>query len=188
MRYWTWPKRLRLKRKIPKVRPAHRKRRAHKSARERLRDFGLSRFRYLWFIPVLVILIVIAANVRVPKTVTVVIRSAAAESAQAGALSVQSAKFRTSIPSGYRLAVDVTWHGEPLSQEVLVELLLRDGTGSAVAKGVTHVWPGLNGYVSRVELDVPYNLNGRYDLSVRILGVDETIYIEETRLGDLTVY
>ena len=28
MRYWTWPKRLRLKRKMPKVRPAHRKRRA----------------------------------------------------------------------------------------------------------------------------------------------------------------
>ena len=188
MRYWTWPRRLRLKRKIPKVRPAHRKRRAHKSARDRLRDFGLSRFRYLWFIPVLVILIIVAANVRVPRTVTVVIRSAAAESVQAGDLSVQSAKFRTSIPSGYRLAVDVTWHGEPLSQEVLVELLLRDGTGSAVAKGETHVWPSAGGYVSRAELDVPYNLSGRYELSVRVLGADETVHVEETPLGGLTVY
>lgn len=188
MRYWTWPKRLRLKRKMPKVRPAHRKRRAHRSARDRLRDFGLSRFRYLWFIPVLVILIIVAANVRVPRTVTVVIRSAEAESAQTGSLSVQSAKFRTSIPSGYRLAVDVAWHGEAPSQEVLVELLLRDGIGSAVAKGATSVWPGASGYLSRAELDVPYNLNGRYGLSVRVLGSDETVYVEETSLGGLNVY
>jgi hypothetical protein len=188
MRYWIWPKKLRIRKKAPKVHPAHRKRRAHKSARDRLRDFGLSRFRYLWFIPILVILIIVAARLRVPKTVTVVVQSAAADSAQAGALVIRSAKYRTSIPAGYRLAVDVAWQGEAPSQEVQVELLLRDGIGSAVAKGVTPVWPDVSGNVNRVELDVPYNLKGRYDLSVRVLGADRADYLKEATLGRLTVY
>lgn len=188
MRYWIWPKKLRIRRKAPKVRPAHRKRRVHKSARDRLREFGLSRFRYLWFIPILVLMIVVAAHLRVPKTVTVVIRSAAADSIEDEALGVRSAKFRTSIPAGYRLAVDVAWQGAAPSEEVQVELLLRDGIGSAVAKGVMPVWPDMGGGVNRVELDVPYNLKGRYELSVRVLGADQTILVEETQLGGLTVY
>ena len=57
MRYWMWPRRLRWRKRPPRARRMVRKRRPHRPAKDRLHAFGLSRSRYLWFIPALMIAI-----------------------------------------------------------------------------------------------------------------------------------
>lgn len=192
MRYWMWPRRLRWRKKPPKNLRMVRKRRPHRTARDRLRDFGLSRFRYLWFVPVLIALIIVVACVRVPKTTTALIYPANAESAADSiGISVESAKYRTSIPGGYRLAVDISWRAESPAPELLVELLLRDGIDSAVARQTTVVEAGAlsaQSPVTRAELDIPYNLSGDYRLSVRVSDADGAAVTGETTLGAVRVY
>lgn len=192
MRYWMWQRRLRLRKRPPRVKRLVRKRRPHLSARERLRDFGLSRVRYLWFVPVLILMIVAVACFRVPRTTTVRIQSAAAQSESAsGAVAVRSAKYRTSIPAGYRLAVDLSWQAAEPSPELLVDLILRSGEGSAVAKHTTVIEAGAladHSLVTRTELDIPYSLSGEYRLNVRVSGADGATVTGETELGELTVY
>ena len=116
MRYWLWPRRLRLRRRPPRIRRLVRKRRPHRTARDRLRAFGLSRFRYLWILPVLIALIALVANVRVPRTTTVALAEPAGQVEFAGAegIWVKSAKWRTSIPAGYRLAEEPRQHEKQL--------------------------------------------------------------------------
>ncbi len=192
MRYWMWPRRLHWRKKPPKVRRMVRKRRPHRTARDRLRDFGLSRFRYLWFVPVLVLLIAVVASVRVPKTTTTwLMQSSAQSESRAEDVQVQSGKYRTSIPGGYRLAVDVSLKTESQRDELLVELILRDGGGEAVARQTTVAGAGamtMEPAVIRAELDIPYNLSGKYALSVRVLDADGRSIAEEAPLGPLSVY
>jgi hypothetical protein len=187
-----WPRRLHWRKKPPKVRRMVRKRRPHRTARDRLRDFGLSRFRYLWFVPVLVLLIAVVASVRVPKTTTTwLMQSAAQSEPRAADVLVQSGKFRTSIPGGYRLAVDVSLKTESQHDELLVELILRDGGGEAVARQITPAGSGamtMESAVIRAELDIPYNLSGKYALSVRVSDADGREVSEEAPLGPLRVY
>lgn len=192
MRYWMWPRRLRWRKKPPKARRMVRKRRPHRPARERLRDFGLSRFRYLWFVPVLILLIAVVASVRVPKTTTTwLMQSSAQSESRAADVLVQSAKYRTSIPGGYRLAVDVSLKAESQRDELLVELILRDAGGEAVTRQTTVVGAGtmaVESTVVRAELDIPYNLSGKYALSVRISDADGQTVAQEAPLGPLRVY
>jgi len=192
MRYWMWPRRLRWRRRPPKVRRLVRKRRPHRSARERLRNFGLSRFRYLWFIPALMLLIVAVASVRVPRTATAWLEQAQVQGAPEMAdVSIRTGKYRTSIPGGYRLAVDLSWRAKSQEVGLAVELILRDEGGEAVARQVTPIAKGaldVDAPVTRAELDIPYNLNGKHLLSVRVVGADGHLVQDETRLGSLIVY
>jgi hypothetical protein len=168
-----------------------RKRRPHRTARDRLRSFGLSRFRYLWFIPALVLMIWVVASVRMPRTTTTWLTQTTVQGqAQVAAVRIRSGKYRTSIPAGYRLAVDIAWSA-PRTDELLVELILRDGTGASVARQTTVLEAGQSGPGSpliRAELDVPYDLNGPYQLSVRVLDDAGETVSEEEALGPLTVY
>ncbi len=189
MRYWMWPRRLRWRRKLPKAVRVVRKRRPHRTARDRLREFGLSRFRYLWFIPVLVALIVTVAQFRIPRTAIVPVGNAAAQ-AETG-VSIRSAKYRTSIPGGYRLAVDITWRVQTRTPALTVELMLRDGAGSLVAERTAILAEGALGGespVTRSELDIPYNLSGACAVSVRVADSEGRPVVGETALGDVTVY
>ncbi len=192
MRYWMWPRRLRWQKKPPRAARVVRKRRPHRTARDRLREFGLNRFGYLWFIPVLVALIIVVAQFRVPKTTTMLVQSAAAQSETGeSGIWVRSAKYRTSIPGGYRLAVDVAWRAAGQTPELLVELMLRDGTGSAVASQTSVVAAGAlfgQSPLTRSELDIPYDLRGAYRMSVRVSDAEGRTVLEETALGFVTVY
>ncbi len=191
MRNWMWPRRLRLKKKPPKAKKLVRKRRQHRPARERLREFGLSRFRYLWFIPILIAAIIVAANIRVPRTITALIQSAPAQSESAIGIAIRSAKYRPSIPAGYTLAVDLTWRGQEQSPELFAELILRDESGRDVARETTIVKTGALSGVSpmtRVELDIPYNLGGAYSMSVRVFDAEGQSMLDEIRIGGLRVY
>ena len=191
MRYWMWPRRLHWRKKPPKARRMVRKRRPHRPARERLRDFGLSRFRYLWFVPVLVILIVVVASARVPKTTTTFLMQSAQSETKAAEVTIQSGKYRTSIPGGYRLAVDVSMKAESQAEELLVELILRDAHGEAVARQTTVAEAGtlaVESPVVRAELDIPYDLSGRYSLSVQIVNDAGETVAPEVALGALRVY
>jgi hypothetical protein len=187
-----WPRKLRWRKKPPKARRMVRKRRPHRSARDRLRSFGLSRFRYLWFIPALILMIWAVASVRVPRTTITWLQQAAAQSgARAETAQVRSGKYRTSIPAGYRLAVDIAWRDASQPEELLVELILRDGIGSSVARQTTVVGAdqlALASPVTRAELDVPYDLNGVYQLSVQVTDDEGGTVDEEQVLGPLTVY
>jgi hypothetical protein len=191
MRYWLWPRRLRLKKKPPKAKKLVRKRRKHLSARERLKEFGLNRLRYLWFIPVLIAAIIVTANIRVPKTVTALIQSASAQSESAAGIAVRAAKYRPSIPAGYTLAVDLTWRTQAQSPELLAELILRDESGHDAARETTVIGAGaLSGPspLTRAELDIPYNLGGAFSLSVRVVDEAGQIVQDEIRVGALSVY
>lgn len=192
MRYWMWPRRLRWRRRPPKVRRLVRKRRPHRSARDRLRNFGLSRFRYLWCIPALILAIVAVASVRVPRTTTAWLQDSAARSESPMAdVSIRTGKYRTSIPGGYRLAVDLSWRADAQELPLMVELILRDESGEAVARQFTAMEPGalnVDAPVTRAELDIPYNLSGRYLLSVRVVGADGDLVQDGTPLGPLNVY
>lgn len=192
MRYWMLPRRLRWRKRPPKVRRLVRKRRPHRTARDRLRNFGLSRFRYLWFIPALILVIVVVASVRVPRTATAWLQeSQLLSESQAADVSIRTGKYRTSIPGGYRLAVDLSWRARAQEGELTVELILRDEGGEAVARQVTTVGAGaldVDAPVTRAELDIPYNLSGKYELGVRVVGADGNLVQDETTLGPLTVY
>lgn len=190
MRYWMWPRKLRWRKKPPKAWRTVRKRRPHRSARDRLRSFGLSRFRYLWFIPALILMIWAVASVRVPRTTTTWLRQAAVQGGhRVETARIRSGKYRTSIPAGYRLAVDVAWRDTSQPEELLMELILRDGVGSVVAQQTTVVGADqLASPMTRAELDVPYDLNGVYQLSVRVSDDEGEAVGEEQALGPLTVY
>ncbi len=192
MRYWMWPRKLRWRKRPPKVRRLVRKRRPHRSARDRLRNFGLSRFRYLWFIPALILLIVAVASVRVPRTATAWLQeSQLLSESQAADVSIRTGKYRTSIPGGYRLAVDLSWRTRSQDGELMVELFLRDEGGETVARQGTTVGAGAldaDAPVTRAELDIPYNLSGKYELGVRVMDADGDLVQDETTLGPLTVY
>jgi hypothetical protein len=169
-----------------------RKRRPHRTARDRLRSFGLSRFRYLWFIPALILVIIAVASVRVPRTATAWLQQSQllSESALAD-VSIRTGKYRTSIPGGYRLAVDLSWRAYAQEDALAVELILRDEGGEAVATQSTAIGAGelnVDAPVTRAELDIPYNLSGKYQLSVRVTGVDDKPVQDETPLGPLNVY
>jgi len=192
MRIWLWPRRLRLRKRPPKLRRLVRKRRPHRTARDRLRAFGLSRFRYLWFIPILIALIAVAANLRVPRTTTVALAEPAGQVEFAGAegIRVKSAKWRTSIPAGYRLAVDIGWEnaGAP-SPGLLVELSLAAGETLCAQMNTLPAGALQTGSsVTRLELDIPYNLKGSYRLELKVstLDVDGAVY--KAPLGALRVY
>lgn len=192
MRYWMWPRKLRWRKRPPKVRRLVRKRRPHRTARDRLRNFGLSRFRYLWFIPALILVIVAVASVRVPRTATAWLQeSQRLSESQAADVSIRTGKYRTSIPGGYRLAVDLSWRTRAQEGELTVELILREDGGEAVARQVTTVGAGaldVDAPNTRAELDIPYNLSGKYELGVRVVGADGDLHQDETTLGPLTVY
>ena len=191
MRYWLWPRRLRLKKKLPRAKKLVRKRRQHRTARERLREFGLNRLRYLWFIPVLIAAIIVAANIRVPKTITALIQSASVQSESATGIAVRAAKYRPSIPAGYTLAVDLTWRSASPSPALQAELILRDESGNDVAREATAIEAGaLSGAspLSRAELDIPYNLGGAFSLSVRVFDAAGLALQDEIRIGALTIY
>ena len=192
MRYWMWPRRLRWRKRPPKVRRMVRKRRPHRTARDRLRNFGLSRFRYLWFIPALILMIIVVASVRVPRTATTWLQDTQLISdAQAADVSIRTGKYRTSIPGGYRLAVDLSWRSHAQDGEMMAELILRGVSGEAVARQFTLIEAGtlnVDAPVTRAELDIPYNLSGKYELNVRVVGVDGNLIQDETPLGPLTVY
>jgi len=192
MRYWMWPRKLRWRKRPPKVRRMVRKRRPHRTARDRLRNFGLSRFRYLWFIPALMLMIIIVASVRVPRTATAWLQDPQLMSeAQALDVSIRTGKYRTSIPGGYRLAVDLSWRSRAQDGEMTVELILRGQKGDAVARHFTVIEAGtlnVDAPVTRAELDIPYNLSGRYELNVRVVGTDGDLIQDETPLGPLKVY
>jgi hypothetical protein len=192
MRYWMWPRRLRLKKRPPKVQRMVRKRRPHRTARDRLRNFGLSRLRYLWFIPVLIALIAVVASVRVPKTTTTWVQQPSVKSeSQEADTPIQFGKYRTSIPAGYSLGVDIAWKKAPQEAEFQVELILRDDGGEAVARQTTSVVAGAlaaSSPVARAELDIPYDLSGKYHLSVQVVGDDSRLVSAEAPLGLLTVY
>ncbi len=194
MRYGMWPRAVRWKRKPPRGRRLVRKRRPHRTARDRLRTFGLSRFRYLLFIPVLILMIAIMASVRVPRATRAILSESAGRVEIAGAegLWVRSAKWRTSIPAGYRLAVDVGWErGDAPNPPFDVELLLK---AEAVACAQKTALPegalsaGLS--TTRLELDIPYDLKGNYRLEIRISAPDEVGGADayEAVLGALRVY
>lgn len=192
MRYWMWPRKLRWRKKPPKARRLVRKRRPHRSARERLRNFGLSRFRYLWFIPALILLIAVVASVRVPRTTTawLEVPQAQSESRMAG-ISIRTGKFRPSIPGGYRLAVDLSWRAEAQEGALTVELILRDEGEKVVASQSTAIDAGalnVDAPLIRAELDIPYDLNGKHRLSVRVTDADGMLVQDETPLGPLSIY
>ncbi len=192
MRYWMWPFRLRWKKKPLKLKRIVRKRRPHKNARDRLRDFGLSRFRYLWVIPILIAMIVVVASVRVPKTATAFLQqtSSRSEISEAG-IAIRSAKYRTSIPAGYRLAVDLAWSSSPQLEEILVTLILRDDGGEAVATETTVIESetlAAQEPMTRAEMDIPYDLHGNYQLTVRVSDGDGQTIQAETQLGPVSVY
>ena len=192
MRYWMWPRKLRWRKKPPKARRLVRKRRPHLTARDRLRSFGLSRFRYLWFIPALIILIVAVASVRVPRTTTAWLQESKTMSGSSmPEVSIRTGKYRTSIPAGYRLAVDLSWRAHAQNGELTVELILRNEGGESVARQATIIGTGeldVDTPVTRAELDIPYNLSGKHQLSVQVTGADAQLVQDETELGAITIY
>jgi hypothetical protein len=191
MKHWMWPRKLRFKKKIPGGRRVVRKRRPHKTARERLREFGLSRFRYLAFVPVLIVMIVLVANLRVPRasTVSLMLPVPPLQAEQQGDIVLASAKWRAAIPAGYRLAVELAFDSAvPISPEMTVWLSLS-GTGQihrqAMSIGEGALPEGAS--VVRAEIDIPYGVSGRYALALQVLDAGGRS-VSAAELGELRVY